>query len=448
MNDKPRHTIQFACIMVLLGAIVLQGFTRVVIMKPLSPYTSPVVVEEKDLSFKTYLDGSYQEYLADYARQRTGFMEFFARCHNQVGYAFFGEIGNENVVKGENKELFLKGTLDDITGKLLLSRYGTVENAKADAQKNVQETLALIDTLRRHGTQFLFVFCPSKPFIYPESLPKGYRDSIADFVLEDYYIRLFKEQGIPHIDFLSYFKSIKDTFPYPLYTRTGSHWAESTIPFVADTLLRKMEAVSGLKLPSVNYIAPNLSRNYSDQDGELETHIDLLLPMCKPKVPQPVFALQDTIGKDRPNLLVVGDGYFVLFENTPFLDAFDSWNYWKYNDDIISSDPKYNWQKVKSLPEAREMLEQADIVMAMFTSNYLLNYMCGFIPTAMDFYRNAGEWEQKAIQSTIESIQANPEWLRAVERQAKEKGITVEENLRRNAEYVLKTNRSEKRKQP
>ena len=61
MNKQRHHIIQFVCITALLAAIVLQGFTGIVKMKPLSPYTSNIVVEKQDLSFKTYLDGSYQE---------------------------------------------------------------------------------------------------------------------------------------------------------------------------------------------------------------------------------------------------------------------------------------------------------------------------------------------------------------------------------------------------
>lgn len=389
MNKQRHHIIQFACITALLTAVMLQGFTHVVKLKPLSPYTSNITVVKQDLTFKTYLDGSYQEYLGNLARQKTGFREFFSRCHNQIAYSCFGKIANANVIEGKHHEFFLKGNIEDIMGKLLVRNYGTVENAKVNAQKNVEETLTLIDSLRQHGTQFLFVFCPTKSAVYPEYMPEALKDSISDFVLADYYIELFKENNIPHIDFYNYFKSLKDTFPYPLYTRTGSHWAEATLPFVSDSLLRKIETLTGYQLPFIEVIDPNLSRNYSDQDGELETSMDLLLPMCKPKVARPVFTLQDTLGKDRPNLLVVGDGYFVPFERTCFLDAFNIWNYWKYNVTSISPIQEYNWRNIKDLPNAYQILENADIVMAIFTSDYLFDYMCGFIPYAMELYQKS-----------------------------------------------------------
>ena len=434
--------------MVLLTAIVLQGFTGVVKMKPLSEFIDHVEVVKQDLSFKTYLDGSYQEYLAQSARKNTGFKEFFSRCYNQVAFTFFGKCANKNVFKGSNHELYLIANLDDITGKLLTLKYGNIENAKADAQKNVQETRTLIDTLRQHGTDFLFVFCPTKTAVYPENMPQPFKDHISDFSLAKYYIELFKENDIPHVDFYTYFNTIKDTFLYPLYARTGSHWAECTIPFVADSLLRKIEAITGYRLPAIDYIDPNLSSHYSGHDSELETHIDLLLPLCHPKMPRPVFALTDTMGKDRPNLLVVGDGYFTPLHESCFVEAFNRWDFWLYNKTSVSSRPSCNWKYINQLYNAAETLEEADIVIALFTSNYLLDYMGDFTHTALNLYEKGCADDQEVLQSIINSIKENPEWFHAIELQAKEKGITTEDNLLLNAEYVLKMNKEKENKQP
>ena len=443
MNKQRHHIIQFACITVLLAAIVLQGFTGVVKMKPLSPYTSNIVVEKQDLTIKTYWDGSYQEYLANLARQKTGFREFFSRCYNQIAFSCFRKIANENVYLGSHHEFYLKGSLDDVTGKLLAKQYGTVENAKAEAQKNVEATLTLIDTLRQHGTQFLFVFCPTKTVVYPDYMPEVFKDSVLDFSLADYYIELFKENDIPHIDFYNYFKTLKDTFPYPLYTRTGSHWSEATIPFVADSILRKLEADMGYHFPAIKVIDPNLTRDYSDQDGELETHIDLLLPLCKPKASRPVFALQDTLGKDRPNLLVVGDGYFTPLQGSCFVEVFNQWDFWLYNQTSISSRPELNWKYLNQIFSNDETLKQADIVIALYTSNYLLNYMSGFTQSALELYANGGTQEQEAIRSIMESIKKDPEWFGVIQQQAQERGISVEENLRLNAAYVFQMQKNE-----
>ena len=441
MNKKPHFIIQFVCISAVLAAILLQSFTHIVKMNPLKGFDK----EEQppvELSFKTYYDGSYQDYLTEHAKRNTGFREFFIRNYNQVAYSCFNKITNKNIVKGHDQELYLKMYLNEATGVTFKQHFADVDEAKAEARKNVEETLRLIDTLHQHGKAFLFVFAPTKPAVYPDKLPSYYKNHLTDFSLEEYYIQLFKENHIPHIDFYHYFQDIKDTFPYPLYPRTGTHWSEATIPYVADSVLKKLAEITGYKLPSVHYIDDNLSTDYSVQDGELEASMNLLFPLNKPAIPRPVFELTDTAGADKPNLLVVADSYFTQLRNSTFIEAFDAWEFWVYNRDVQSSNPQHQWKQLDQLLDADEVLNNADIVMAVFTAPMYYTYMFGFPQTAQNLFQNGEISEGAKLQAVIQMIKDNEDWMKAVEKQAEERGLTVEQNLRRNAIYVL-----EKKKQ-
>lgn len=441
MNKKPHFIIQFVCISAVLAAILLQSFTHIVKMNPLKGFDK----EEQppvELSFKTYYDGSYQDYLTEHAKRNTGFREFFIRNYNQVAYSCFNKITNKNIVKGHDQELYLKMYLNEATGVTFKQHFADVDEAKAEARKNVEETLRLIDTLHQHGKAFLFVFAPTKPAVYPDKLPSYYKNHLTDFSLEEYYIQLFKENHIPHIDFYHYFQDIKDTFPYPLYPRTGTHWSEATIPYVADSVLKKLAEITGYKLPSVHYIDDNLSTDYSVQDGELEASMNLLFPLNKPAIPRPVFELTDTMGTDKPNLLVVADSYFTQLRNSTFIEAFDAWEFWVYNRDVQSSNPQHQWKQLDQLLDADEVLNNADIVMAVFTAPMYYTYMFGFPQTAQNLFQNGEISEGAKLQAVIQMIKDNEDWMKAVEKQAEERGLTVEQNLRRNAIYVL-----EKKKQ-
>ena len=441
MNKKPHFIIQFVCISAVLAAILLQSFTHIVKMNPLKGFDK----EEQppvELSFKTYYDGSYQDYLTEHAKRNTGFREFFIRNYNQVAYSCFNKITNKNIVKGRDQELYLKMYLNEATGVTFKQHFADVDEAKAEAQKNVEETLRLIDTLHQHGKAFLFVFAPTKPAVYPDKLPSYYKNHLFDFSLEEYYIQLFKENHIPHIDFYHYFQDIRDTFPYPLYPRTGTHWSEATIPYVADSVLKKLAEITGYKLPSVHYIDDNLSTDYSVQDGELEASMNLLFPLNKPAIPRPVFELTDTVGTDKPNLLVVADSYFTQLRNSTFIEAFDAWEFWVYNRDVQSSNPQHQWKQLDQLLDAEKVLDNADIVMAVFTAPMYYTYMFGFPQTAQNLFQNGEISEGAKLQAVIQMIKDNEDWMKAVEKQAEERGLTVEQNLRRNAIYVL-----EKKKQ-
>lgn len=431
--DKPKsYIVQFIGILTILAAIMLQGFTGAVKMKSLYGF-----VDEEDtvaLSFKNYYNGTYQEYLTEHAKRHTGFREFFIRSYNQLAYSCFDHITNDNIVKGDDQQLFLKMYLNDVTGATLTKHYQTIENAKAEARKNVEETLRLIDTLRQHHTHFLFVFAPSKTGVYPETLPQYYKDHASNFSLQEYYIELFKENNIPHIDFLNYFRTIKDTVSYPLYSPMASHWAESTIYFVADSILRKLESVTGFQLPSIKVVDYNITSDYTDYDGELESSLNLLFPLSRPAMPRPILALTDTVGKDRPNLLVTGDSYFDQLMFCCFKDAFNHWDFWQYNQHVYSYRGYYRVPFATVL-DTPSTLKEADIVLAIFTAPMIYQYMFDFPSKAYGMYK-VNETE---ILSMMEIIRRNETWYNAVVEQAEKLGITPEENLRLNAIYFIQS---------
>ena len=263
-------------------------------IKPLDGYTT--TTDKPELTRASFASGDYQSDIEQYISENFGFREFFIRVYNQYSYSFLHQINNENIAEGYDHELFTYMYLDEITGQTLWDYYPSIEEAKADARKNVRETQRLIDTLKQFDIDFLFVFAPTKTSKKKKKMPQNYQEQISDFSLEEYYIELFKENDIPHVDFYNYFKTISDTVTYPLYPRTGTHWAQSTIPMVSDSLFRKLEELTGLHLPSIDYLDDNISTDYSVQDGELEAAMNLLFPLNKPALPNPICTLKDLSG--------------------------------------------------------------------------------------------------------------------------------------------------------
>ena len=432
--NKKHFLIQFICIFTVFTAVLLQGLTHVVKMKPLAGY----VPDEQPvkLTFKTYYDGSFQNYLTDHAKRNSGFRESCIRSYNQCLFSLFGKTTNNTLVPGINKEMYLQIYLDEIKGKTLKDCYGSEDYFKTKAQKDIEKTLVLIDSLRQHNTAFLFVEAPSKTWVYPEYMPQDYRDSIMSFNVQDYYTQLFKDNGIPHIDFLSYFKSLKGQTEYPLYTRYGTHWAEHTIPFVADSILQKIGSLIGQEMPHIVCVDENLNTKYSKQDGEIEQLMNLLLPLRKPAMPQPIMALSDTTLR-KPNILVIADSYFIQLHESTFADAFDRCDYWKYNDEVITKNIEY-LGKVNQYLGAYNVIDEVDLVMVVNTSVYAYDYMFGFCETANEaFLDRDGKRKQKLIEETIERIKSVPEWLESVRQQAIDRGISLDEMLRLNAIYAI-----------
>ena len=423
------------CVFMLL---FVQERTHFIQLKPLAGV--PAQSDHKKLSLHNLSDGSFQDDLEQRLRYSFGFNEFLVRNYNQVLYSCLHSVTNRHIRKGLDGELYLKMYLEEVTGKTLRNTYSSIDSAKALARYNVEETMRLVDTLRSHGTEFLFVFAPTKTYVYSEKMPSYYRKHIQEFSLEDYYIELFKEYGIPHIDFYHQFRAMRDTVAYPLYTKTGTHWATSTLPYVTDSIYKKITSLTGKQLPKICCANAPLSTEYTEQDGELESKMNLLFPLDKPALPRPEIVLCDTAGKDRPNLLVVGDSHFGSLLAFGFTDAFANWDFWEYNKTSISSNPTYKWVLIKNLPFAHKTLEDADIVLAVFTAPMLYDYMFGFTQSAFDLYeygRCDSCVREGRIRWTTHAITTDSVWYDAVKKQAVEKNISVEEALRGNAEYII-----------
>ncbi len=425
--------IQFVLLITACVAVLVQGFTHWV------PLTLSGFVEQPEkvqLNWKSYSEGQYQDYLSAYAKQNGGFREPCIRAYNQCLYSLFHKTTNDNIVFGENGELYLEMYLNEITGKTLKGCYGSEDYFKARARQDIEKTLVLIDSLKKHNTAFLFVEAPSKTWVYPEYMPQCYRDSVMSFCVQDYYSQLFKEHNIPHIDFLSYFKSLKGKTEYPLYSLYGTHWSESTIPFVADSILRKIESLIGKELPHIVCLDENLQTDYSKQDGELEDLMNLIFPLRKPALPQPIMTLSDTTMR-KPNLLVIADSYFIQLQESAFADCFNRCDYWKYNDEVITKDIEFKG-KVSEYLEAYKMIDEADLIMIINTAPYAYNYMFGFCETAQfAFLDHDHQRMEKLIEETIERIKGAPEWYESIKKQAEEENKNLDSLLKGHAKYAI-----------
>lgn len=83
------------------------------------------------------------------------------------------------------------------------------------------------------------------------------------------------------------------------------------------------------------------------------------------------------------------------------------------------------------------MLEEADIVLGIMTAPYFYQYFFEFEQTAFKLWQQGPPSDADLLRLKMEAIRNNPDWYQAIVNQAKERGISAEENLKRNALYVL-----------
>lgn len=434
MKKPSLHIILFTIIMMVLCLPVVQHATHIFKIKQLDGFTAPV--EPVKLSLETFRNQTYQEYVRKNLQNNFGFRDIYIRAYNQLVYSCFHETTNHNIVMGKNGELYLKQYTDVFTGKALRDHYGTVDSARIAMQQNVERTRRLIDTLKRYGTDIIVVLAPSKPLIYPECLPDPIQREHYPFSIQEEYAKLYAQAGVEHINFVPLFRVFKKTSHYPVYTKYGTHWAYSTIPFVADTILQKIASVKGHPMPHVIYGDSNITVRYANSDKELESQLNLLFPLRHNRIPNPRYRLEQGDRFRKPNLLVVGDSYYTQLDNTDFVKAFRQVDYWKYNETAYS-DKKERSGKIPLL-QRYEIITQADIILLIFTDMHAYDYFFNFITTVERALEDGPDYDaEETIQGIIVRIKGSPEWYDKVVRQAQEKGISIEQCLHDNAQWVF-----------
>jgi hypothetical protein len=76
--------------------------------------------------------------------------------------------------------------------------------------------------------------------------------------------------------------------------------------------------------------------------------------------------------------------------------------------------------------------------MILFTDANLKDFAYGFIERLYSDYCENGQAErEKKIAKIIQDIKNTPDWYQAIQEQAREEQITIEEALRKNATYIL-----------
>ena len=171
--------------------------------------------------------------------------------------------------------------------------------------------------------------------------------------------------------------------------------------------------------------------------------MNLLLPIRKPALPQPIMTLSDTT-LHKPNILAIADSYFIQLHESCFADAFDRCEYWKYNDEVITKKIEF-LGKVKYYPDVYKVIDDVDLVLVVTTSVYAYDYMYGFCETAQNaFLERDAESMEKQIQNVIYRIKSTPEWLESVKQQAVERGVSLDEMLRLNALYAIEMDNKNK----
>lgn len=412
-----------------LGLMALPSFQYV-----LHPFHEPEIggaimdATKPVFSRKAIVDGSYQDSLAEYFKDRVGFRSFFVRVHNDIQYRFFAVIPTQDLVEGKEGYLFERGYMDGYQGRDFLG-INTIT-------KRLEKVKFLQDTLSAKGIDLILVYAPNKARIYADMLP-GARVAPVNKSNYEVYLEQSKKLDLRFIDINGWFLSARDTSRYPLISKLGTHWNSYGMTLAMDSIARYIEVLRGIDLPEILIDTVYLKYSNHALEYDLASLLNLLFPLPQPRSPIPE-CRYDIIGKDRPKTLAIADSYywFVYFDTIAHA-LFSKPEYWYYFKSLYrTGSDKIPSDQVDLISE----IEQHEIVIMLGTEFNLFNFGWGFIDQAYHAYKGIPyqkSFDLKRVLEVETLIKGNPDWLEQVELKAIRRRISLDSMIRIDAIYMV-----------
>jgi len=438
-----KHICTILCLLTMLGFVMtfVQEKWHPFKLKPLGGVTYET--ERPELTLKSFASGDYQRNIEQYSRENFGFREWAIRLYNQTDYSLFNQTTNRFVVKGKDGSTFFEESY-------IISYTGETYIGKDAIAKNASQLKLIQDMLRAKGITLLPVFVLGKASYYPELIPDQYIAKRHETNNYQEYLKAFENQGVEMIDFNKFFCEKKGQEAHPIYCNLSAHWTVYAASLAMDSLVRYME--NKTQQTQAHFQIEGYDTTYlMTQDDDLYCMMNLMLPMKHNTIDQPQFSFTEGY---KPEVLTISDSYWwtVWAWNVALpQNLFSDGGFWFYNKTIYPErSPIQNVEVI----DYRQEIENQEFILLVCTeaTNHLWPY--GFTERYLSAYDNVFRYKQPEqydaadslywvyrnaeIEKVIQRIHGVPEWLESVEKQAEEKGITFEQSLWDNAEYIYR----------
>lgn len=273
----------------------------------------------------------FQKKFEDFKNHHFGFRGFLVKMKNSMEYFLFGKINATDIIEGKKGYLFSYGSVNRY--------YGNLYNGEEKNSKTLEKIKFMKEGIEKKGKHFLCIIAPPKESVVPELLGDEYA-SMADKKTDcDDFIQGYRENNIPFIDFCSYFKAIKDTSSYPLFTKTGFHWSVYGASLAHDSLLKYIENLFGKDLPGYSRTGIEISDTARDSEADFEEPMNLLFKISDLRYYYPKFEMTTpSEGNFRPRVIIIGDSFFWQIKNLRLMMH------------VFSEDSRYWYYFSKSFP--------------------------------------------------------------------------------------------------
>lgn len=486
MKTKSRNikeAIYYLFILCLLLPIIQKQF-QIFELSPLNGVHTRSI--QPILSLKSWQKGSFQTEYDKYINDNIGFRESLIRLNNQLKFSFFNIINSDGVILGKDGMVFHENYISSYLGKDYIGKDSIT--AFVEKVKTVQ------DSLNNRGISFFIMIAPGKASIYPENIPEHYFDSDAKISNYEIFVDKLEKFNIQFLDLRAYILNNKEHFIHPIFPSHGVHWSGNTVAFVTDTMTKYIKARFNIPIAQIKLNPGETTvKNYRYTDYDIGEAMNLMCFLSEDSLHYPEVEFIVEKNTVKPDLLGVGDSFFQSFIGFySILDSIFSKDsrLWYYNK-IVEWPNKFFGKGVKidQLDLQLEVLSKDLIILEMTEENIRLKgygliddllrlfkhdthvpaYMEAsynklmedkyIIKKAEELYQLIGyskeqmkhalvidklkqkqngnkDFEQE-VQQVIQAIHQDEEWLNNIRDQAKKNNISLKDNIRKNAEWVV-----------
>ena len=414
-------------LLALIISFMLLPFLQVNILKmPMTPLVGVQdTLSKPAMTILGFFDGRWQERRMKYAAEKAGFRPWLIRLKNQADYSLFNYTESGGVVIGREGCLYLKSYLNNYCG---IEFQGT---RRIDYE--VQRLTMVSRELNKKNVSFILVLAPGKATFEQEKIPSRYRKkAVTNY---EYYARKLASSGIDLIDLNRWFRQLKGSERYPLFPKNGVHWTSWGVALAADTITRHIEKLRNIDMPEIDFNRVYLSdtMKYSDNDaGDL---MNLFCLKGNDPMPYPEFSYNQA-GKHRPDIVAIADSYWWGFITSGISrNIFGKTRYWFYNKDIYDDEQKLG---TVAGTDIHAELEKQEVVIMLITEATWMLFPFGFTDSFLkDYQHETGADREMQIMIVMDNIRRDPKWYRAVAEKAEKNHVPAEEQLRKDAEYII-----------
>ena len=404
-----------------------------------------VVVEEAkpEFTFRNCCNGSFQQQVEPYLKQHLGCREPLIRLYNQYLWDFYGKtpVTDVEVVFGKDGWMYEPWVVADYYQRQF--RFYASDSAQMATllTEEAHRLSQLQQALEPYGTHLFVCMAPAKDMICPEYLPENqdtrYDDQpkiSARYFNEEIYTQL----GVNHLNLEQWFLQIKDTADFMLFPKTGTHWTRYASLYAADTLIRYMEHLGEINIPNLVIGPKHLGKKAIDPDDDLESLLNLMRPLPKPKYYYAKASSDHDTTAVKPKVIVIGDSFWWnICLQLPLEEFFSSAPYWYYNSTVHYYEHFTSVDQLNLLEE----LTSADYIVLLYSATQQYHMNDGFTRKALEalgiLTLDSNAFIEREIQRTIANIMVSPQWMDMVREKAEKRGVSVEQALHDDAEWVV-----------